>query len=393
MKKRWKYSICICLSIVLPLLSLASQEVIAKQKQKEKVNDFDGSKWVIRRDYGLIAKNVSSVKIGSYANLWEVFLKQKGEKRVKEVDLFHKKKSKFNYYTMNVVFKNAKNYFPMMQRSLCIDQKNCLLLTGEDVCHLFADHSTNKECKQSFGKYKNQIVEKGVDSDMLAYVKNNRLYLTGYAAIPPKDGECYKYKTVRSFFEGKGNKIKEVVCGKFDGYGISNVFVLMKDGSVWGMGSNKFKMLSQSNQKYYSDFIKIIPKGIKKIAANSQNVAAIKNNSSLYVWGKTLRSRKKVYSFRPKKIAKNVKEVSLSDQEFEGGTVLVYLKRNAVAYGLGENADYALTDRYKKGWNKKPVFLRKKIKHVYAAPRATLLLDKKGKLYWTGTQDGYNQYA
>lgn len=114
MKKRWKYSICICLSIVLPLLSLASQEVIAKQKQKEKVNDFDGSKWVIRRDYGLIAKNVSSVKIGSYANLWEVFLKQKGEKRVKEVDLFHKKKSKFNYYTMNVVFKNAKNYFPMM---------------------------------------------------------------------------------------------------------------------------------------------------------------------------------------------------------------------------------------------------------------------------------------
>ena len=142
-------------------------------------------------------------------------------------------------------------------------------------------------------------------------------------------------------------------------------------------------MLSDSKQKYYYDFINIIPKGVKKIAANSKNVAMIKKNGSLYVWGKTLESRKKIFSFNPKRIAKNVSEVSISDAEFEGGTVLVYLKKNKIAYGLG---------KYKKGWNSKSVVLRKNIKHVYAAPTATLLLDNKGKLYWTGTQDYYGSY-
>ena len=227
---------------------------------------------------------------------------------------------------------------------------------------------------------------------MFAYVKNNNLYLTGSAAASPNDYECYKNETVKTYFQGKGNEIKEVVCGECDGYGKSNIFVLMKDGSVWGMGNNKCKMLSDSKQKYYYDFINIIPKGVKKIAANSKNVAMIKKNGSLYVWGKTLESRKKIFSFNPKRIAKNVSEVSISDAEFEGGTVLVYLKKNKIAYGLGENVDYALTGKYKKGWNSKSVVLRKNIKHVYAAPTATLLLDNKGKLYWTGTQDYYGSY-
>ena len=398
MEKKWK--LCIVISFILMIqICLVNSVVAAEIKPKEKVYRFDDQEWVERKDYGLIARNVSEVKIGSYSNLWEIFLRQRGEKAVKEVDLFHKKKGISTNYKMNTVFKNTKYYFPMIDRSLCIDKKNQLLLTGKDVCHLFARHSTEKECEKSFGKYKNQIVQKNIygskcwcDSDMFAYVKNNNLYLTGSAAASPNDYECYKNETVKTYFQGKGNEIKEVVCGECDGYGKSNIFVLMKDGSVWGMGNNKCKMLSDSKQKYYYDFINIIPKGVKKIAANSKNVAMIKKNGSLYVWGKTLESRKKIFSFNPKRIAKNVSEVSISDAEFEGGTVLVYLKKNNIAYGLGENVDYALTGKYKKGWNSKSVVLRKNIKHVYAAPTATLLLDNKGKLYWTGTQDYYGSY-
>ncbi len=380
-------------------LCWTSPIAVAETKPKEEVYRFDDQMWVERKEYGLIAKNVSNVKIGEYSNLWEIFLKQRGKKAVKEVDLFHKKNGRSTNYKMNTVFKNTKYYFPMMDRSLCVDKKNQLLLTGKDVCNLFAKHSTEKECEKSFGKYRNQVVQKNIygskcwcDNEMFAYVKNNNLYLTGSAAVSPNDYECYKTETVKTFFEGKGNEIKEVVCGLADGYTKSNIFVLMEDGSVWGMGNNKCKMLSNTKQEYYYDFIKIIPKGVKKIAANSKNVAMIKKNGSLYVWGKTLNSRKNIYSFHPKKIAKNVKEVSISDAEFEGGTILVYLKKNKDAYGLGENSDYALTDKYKKGWNRKSVMLRKNIKHVYAAPRATLLLDNKGRLYWTGTQDYYAQY-
>lgn len=398
MEKKWK--LCIVISFILMIqLCLVNSVVAAEIKPKEKVYRFDDQMWVERKDYGLIARNVSNVKIGSYSNLWEIFLKQRGEKKIMEVDLFHKKKGISTNYKMNIVFKNTNTFFPMLDRSLCVDKKNQLLLTGKDICHLFANHSTEKECEKSFGKYRNQIVEKNIygdkcwcDSDMFAYVKNNKLYLTGSAAACPDDYECYKGETVKTFFKGKGNKIREVVCGECDGYGKSNIFVLMKDGSVWGMGSNKYKMLSNSKQKYYYDFIKIIPKGVNMIAANTKNVAIIKKDGCLYVWGKTLKSRKNSFSFASKRIAKNVKEVSLSDAEFEGGTILVYLKKNKVAYGLGENKDYALTGKNKKGWNSKSVVLRKNIKHVYAATRATLLLDNKGKLYWTGTQDYYGSY-
>ena len=398
MGKKGKY-LLFFLYILMLHLCLLNSEIVAEAKPKEKVYCFDDQMWVVRKNYGLIARNVFDVKLGSHSNLWEIFLRQRGGKAVKEVDLFHKKKGISTNYKMNIVFKNTKHYFSMIDRSLCVDKKNQLLLTGKDICRLFANHTTQKECEKSFGKYRNQIVEKNIyggkcwcDSDMFAYVKNNKLYLTGSAAASPDDYECYKSETVKIFFEGKGNKIKEVVCGECDGYGNSNIFVLMKDGSVWGMGGNKYKTLSNSKQKYYYDFIKIIPKGVNKIAANTKNVAMIKKNGSLYVWGKTLKSRKNTFSFVPKRIAKNVKEVSISDEEFEGGTILVYLKKNKVAYGLGTNKDYALTDQYKKGWNSKPVMLRKKIKHVYAAPRATILLNNKGELYWTGTQDYYGQY-
>ncbi len=145
MRKIWKFSLCIGIAIFLIQLCLTGSLVSAKEGEKEEVFDDNETMWVIRKDYGLIAKDVSRVKIGESLNLWELFLQQKEQKKVKEVDLFHKKKGTTTYYNMNIVFHNSKDYFPMMNRSLCIDKNNRLLLTGKDVCHLFANHSTDKK--------------------------------------------------------------------------------------------------------------------------------------------------------------------------------------------------------------------------------------------------------
>ena len=50
---------------------------------------------------------------------------------------------------------------------------------------------------------------------------------------------------------------------------------------------------------------------------------------------------------------------------------------------------YAFTNRYKKGWNSKSVFLMKNVKHVYAAEGSTIMLKKNNSLYWSGQQAGY----
>lgn len=107
--------------------------------------------------------------------------------------------------------------------------------------------------------------------DMFAYVKNNTLYVTGIAATPynpstpdHEEPACYEYDTVRQFFQGGANGIRDVVCGEDCGAYGNNIFVLMKDGSVWGMGSNRGKLISNNQKRYYEDFVKIIPRGVKK---------------------------------------------------------------------------------------------------------------------------------
>lgn len=90
MEKKWKVFI-IFSSILMLHLCLVNSVVVAEAKPKEKVYCFDDQMWVVRKDYGLIARNVSDVKVGSYSNLWEILLKQKGGKKIMEVDLFQKK--------------------------------------------------------------------------------------------------------------------------------------------------------------------------------------------------------------------------------------------------------------------------------------------------------------
>ena len=62
-----------------------------------------------------------------------------------------------------------------------------------------------------------------------------------------------------------------------------NIFVLMKDGSVWGIGRNNRKLISSSKKKKYSQFVKIMDGGVKQIAACTDHVLVVKKDNTL--WG------------------------------------------------------------------------------------------------------------
>lgn len=69
------------------------------------------------------------------------------------------------------------------------------------------------------------------DSDMFAYVKNNKLYLTGSDAASLDDYECYKGETVKTFFEGKG--INMIAANT------KNVAMIKKNKVAYGLGKIK----------------------------------------------------------------------------------------------------------------------------------------------------------
>ena len=396
-----KIMMIVCLGSVMYSLMDTSMAYAKKWKPPvEKVYTWDDTMWVTRKKFGLIAKDVNSVKLGGWHSNWNVFITRKGKNIVQEVNLFNKKRKGRINYKLNIVSHTVKGYYPMLERIVTLDKKNRLLVTGYDNCYTFENHTSEKECKARQNKrVVNKIVQRDInvkrcwhDSDMFAYVKNNTLYVTGMVAQPyvpslEEELECYQYDTVRQFFQGKADNIRDVVCGEDNGVYGNNIFVLMNDGSVWGMGNNREKLISNNKKKYYEDFVQIISKGVKKIAASAENVAVIKENNALYVWGHTMKSsssKKYKNSATPRKIAKNVKDVAVSGY---CDTTLIYLKKNGVAYGMGMNRGYALTDKYKSGWHSKPVKLMKNVKQVCSACKATFLLKKNKELYWTGTDE------
>lgn len=170
----------------------------------------------------------------------------------------------------------------------------------------------------------------------------------------------------------------------------------MNDGSVWGIGANEHKLISNSKKKNYRSFVKIIDGGVTQIAASREQIAVVKEDNTLWIWGRDMKKSKRKYSATPKKIADNVSEVAVSTyQIYDTYPIVVYLKKDGSAYGMGynytdKNEGFAVfTDKYKKGWNRKPVLLMKNVKHVYAATNATLMLTNKKELYWTGSQGWY----
>ena len=304
---------------------------------------------------------------------------------------------------MYTVAANCKNIYPQIDGNITVDTNNRVLFTGICTCGFFVKHTSKKQCKEAYNQkhpYIDQVVETDVEkswgnNNMFAYVKNNTLYITGsiMGKLVRKTGDgCYKYDTVRAFFEGRGNQVQQVVCCQDFASGC-NIFVLMQDGSVWGIGRNNRKLISNSKKKNYPQFVKIIDGGVKQIAACINNVAVVKKNNTLWIWGRTIQSKKKKYSATPRKIAANVKEVAVSTAEsMPIRSIIVYLKKNHKAYGIGNNYNgqgYAFTNRYKKGWHSKPVLLMKNVKHVYAATDSTLMLTRKNNLYWSGAQGWY----
>ena len=316
-------------------------------------NGEEKSVWCTR--YDLIAKNVKKVYIGSEPDFWELYIQQKN--KISEVQLTEKKHGKYGIYTIS---KKYKNVFPQIDGNLAIDKKNNVLFSGITTCGFFVNHVSKKQCNKAYHlkhPYNDIIVETNVkkawgNNNMFAYVKNNKLFITGGIMgelVGKGEEDCYKYNTVQTFFDGKGNQIKQVICGENYVTGC-NIFVLMKDGSVWGIGRNNRKLISAS--------------------------------------------KKKKYSATPRKLANNIKEVAVSETRIDDFlSIIVYLTKNNKAYGLGYNYNmeggYAFTNRYKKGWNSKPVFLMKNVKHVYAAEGSTIMLKKNNSLYWSGQQAGY----
>lgn len=158
---------------------------------------------------------------------------------------------------------NYKKIYPIEAGGIAIDKKNRVLFSTPSYgCGYFVNHKTKDECK-AYNKKKGPIVDKVMVKNvkkswatdtMFAYVKDNCLYITGdiVRIICGKRGNyCYNYDTTLQFFVGMGNQIKEVVGREqsiYDYYNDKvNIFVLLKDGSVWGIGDNKRKLISGAN--------------------------------------------------------------------------------------------------------------------------------------------------
>jgi len=344
---------------------------------------------VVQKKYTIIAKNVRDVQVcGDY-----LYLSQKKNKVI-QIDLtakLRKKEVKSNiYYRNHLISKEAKAYFPdCIPRIFIRNKQNEIIFEGGNYwkCYSMFRHKDVEDCERDSIQGANKVVLKNItrcwyDSHMFAYVQNNNLVVTGMA-VRSRDGECYESDTRHTFFKGQADQVKQVVSGNY------NVFVLMKDGSVWGRGRNENKLISDSSEKYYKKFVEIVPCGVKAIAATGENVGMLKKDGTLWLWGEKTENKKVTRSTAPYQIADDVKEFSLGTSYYStktGNAIVVLLKKNNVAYGWGMNKGYALTSKYKKGWIDKPVKLKSNIKHVYTGDGTTFLLDKHNRLYWAGDQ-------
>ena len=346
----------------------------------------------IQKKYALAARNVRNVQVrGNY-----LLISQK-KNHVVLVDLLKKLKKKEAdlYYKNRLISKSAKAYFPAFDDQIFIrDKQNKILYSGDrdSKCYSIFGHKEIYDCERDSAPVANQVVLKNITKcwcgdGMFAYVKNNNLVVSGSAVVFQDEYhyECYDVKSKYTFFKGKADQVKQVVSGN------ENIFVLMKDGSVWGRGSNEKKLISDSDKQYYEKFVKIVSAGVRSIAASFNSVGMLKKDGTLWLWGEKMVSGKLTYVTEPYKIAGNVTEFSLgwsNPRANTGSVVVAFLKNNGKAYGWGANDRYALTSKYKTGWIDKPVKLKSNIKHVYVGDNKTFLLDEKNRLYWAGTQ-GY----
>lgn len=341
-------------------------------------NDYEGGEWnVYRNDYGLVAKNVKKVWTRDYGD--NVYISQKKD-QAQEVDFSHWTGKGNTSYRASLVSKDAVELYPI---------NACHLVWRNSKGKYFETRVTNSMNGKILEAVKNKRIHAldGVekcwcgDQEMFACIKDNSLKLRRFVPTGPSE----ETEEIRTYFEGKGDQIKQVVASTGDDMDTARcIFVLMKDGSVWGMGNNRYKMLGKEGSA--EQFNKIIEKDVKQIQAGTDRVAMLKKDKSLWVWGKTMQKANGRCSEKPVKVADNVKEFSLAG-EGRGDCRLLMLKTDHTAYGLG-GAEYEkiFTKSHPKKWYVKPVRLMKNVKHVYANSYVarTMLLTRKNELYWTG---------
>ncbi len=386
--KKSKRNIILLFIVCLYVESIivCAKGTIKNGTEKTKYGEYiyeDGALMAVRRNnYGILAKNVNECKVSTGGYGSSVFVKKSGKKNyVYEIGL------KRNLFPKHIISQKAAEFYPIgNERIILADKNKKFIYRGEGRCFFLYTHKTEKECVASSGFCKKEKVLKGVkkvwaDNGGVAYVKDNKLF---FAFSQPAVG-CYDDKRagVYSGFDGRGNQIKKVVAPHYGG----PVFVLMKDGSLWGMGDNSTKLISNDKTKYRAEFHSLQIKDIIDIDTNGVNAAAIKKNGELWVWGKSLKNKNK-YMNKPQKIARDVKEVSIgTNTHGKDKSIILYLKKGGKAYGLGGNrgyGSYMLTNKCKKKWIDKPVLLTGNIKHIYAATDMSLLLNKRKELLWTG---------
>lgn len=346
---------------------------------------------VRRNQYGVLAEGIEECKVTSGAYGDSILVKKQGKNNcVYEIGL--KYKSFPNY----LISKRAAEFYPLdSARIILKDKVGKLRYIGEGHCFFIYNHKTEKQCDKSSKLYKEERVLRGVkkvwsDTGGIAYVKNNTLY---FAYSKSMVAGCYDFESagIHKYFAGKGNQVKKVVSPYYEG----PVFVLMKDGSIWGMGDNSKHLITNDSIEYFEEFQKLEINGVKDVDTNAINVAVLKKDNTLWVWGKSLKNEKK-YTARLQKISGNVKEISVGTSTEGKDRTVILFKKNGNAYGFGANkgyVSYMLTDKYKKKWISKPVLLMKDVKHIYAGCDITLILNKRRELLWTGFFTCANLYT
>lgn len=363
-----------------------------KIDENEELAVSDETVKVTRKKFGLLATGLKDFKI----EVDTLLLVGKDKKNtVYHIDLLKKTKNKKICYKAYKVTDQAKEFYPIDETAMFYrNKKDEICYTGVGTCYLMFPHKSAKTCKkESERQVRDQVVLKDVTkcwsgNDMFAYVKDNNLYITGWALkFDTRDEhnsrECYQRDNVKCFFEGKGNQVKQFVCGNDRDY---LIFVLLKDGSVWGIGDNSRRLITDTDTKTHMEFVKAGVEGVKQIKAKDNNVVFLKKNNTLWVRGRGFRKKEK-FSYQLRKIDTNVKEVCVPCKDR-----ILYVKKDGVAYGMGQSksVSFEFTNRYSKPyknvWINKPVKLMKNVKHVYGSYEKTILMTIDNKLYWTGKQ-------
>ena len=385
--------------ISILLLSLWNSNIVANAKnipkygtKKTNYGEYiceDGYITAVRRgQFGQMAKGIEECKVAAGPYGSSVFVRKAGKKKsVYEIGMKYKS---FPFY---LISKKDAEFYPVgAERMIFADKKGEFRYTGFGHCFFLFHHKKEKQCDNSghfFKKEKVKVLQGASkvwsDNGGIAYIKNNNLYI---AYSEPTVG-CYddEMSGIHTYFTGKGDQIKKVVVP----YNGGPIFVLMRDGSLWGMGDNTSKLICNRKIAYVEQFIKLNIENVKDIACNGVNTGVLKKDGTFWVWGRILKNRRE-YTCVPQYIAGKVKEIAIgTNTDGKDKSLIIYLKENGCAYGFGGNKGYAtymITCKNKKNWIKKPVLLMKKVKHVYATDDLVLILNRKKELLWQGMFTG-----